>query len=217
MPTNRVKVHVIVGDRYSPPPPPTLDSDPTPADTVPSAVRRGWPWWVSAIGVLVAFWVAVWAWNGIVVNKSDPTDRLVWNNQPSSTAYPFYGATTSQEVASQPAVEPPRESTAPPTLARGNVPSGGISLPAYTVVLGDVRINGTEMYDSDSNTGLVVILDESANVSADYGASYIETGSLDEARNLAVSFRYSMMTTAGCGGVCGRVSILNWPEDPPQH
>ena len=215
MPTNRVKVHVTVRPRYSSPPPPTWDSDPTEADTVPSAVRRGWPWWVAAIGVLAAFWIAVWAWNGVVVSKSDPTDRLVGYTQPSATASPFYGATTSPEVTSQPVVEPTRESIASPTLAQGSIPGGGISLPAYTVVSGDVRINGTEMYDSNSNTGLVVVLDKSANVSTDFGASYVETGSLDEARNLAVSFRDSMMAS-GCEGGCGLVSILNWPEDSPQ-
>lgn len=75
---------------------------------------------------------------------------------------------------------------------------------ANSVVVGDVKVNGVPYYDSNENSGLVIVLLQEAEVGAEWGATVYRTGSIGEARALQSSIA-DALKQLGCNGRCSSV------------
>lgn len=105
-----------------------------------------------------------------VVKKTWP-EGTTTTTTGSTTTTAANGTTTTTTNGSSTSTTAARD-CAVTTIASGqtkNVPSG-------SVLDGDVKVNGTALYDNDSATALRVVFNESASVSAEWGASYVKSG-----------------------------------------
>ena len=81
----------------------------------------------------------------------------------------------------------------------------------YSVILGDVKVSGNPLYDSDENSGLITILETEGEVFSEWGATVLGNKDMASAEAKAAKFAEQLKQT-GCGGGCGSVKVLKWPS-----
>ncbi len=93
------------------------------------------------------------------------------------------------------------------------VDDGGI-VTQNTIIAGDVKVDGIQLYDDDPKTGLVVLLEQEATVEAPWGATFIPNPDRATAdQNLTAIVE--QLKIQGCDGGCSDVKVINWPTDKP--
>ncbi len=85
----------------------------------------------------------------------------------------------------------------------------------YSVVAGDIKINGIVLYDNDSKTGLVTLFEAESDYEAPFGASQVDNPDLQTAESTMARIA-SEMKISGCDGGCTIVTTLHWPSQPVQ-
>ncbi len=141
-----------------------------------------------------------------------------------------------QQAQSSPVLQPPVSTQAPvvpavltqpsPTtvpIPQASVSSGlprelkkneTVSARKYTVISGDILVNGVPQWPSNNTMiGLVVILDQDASVTAPFGASMIEAPDSTSAGTLA-NMKAQEVRMNGCtdGKGCSSVIIKHYPS-----
>ncbi len=115
------------------------------------------------------------------------------------------------------------QATSTPTPTPSPTPSPGpsayqigagqtVHVPQYTVIGGDVKAGNVPLYDSDPKTGLVVLFENEADVTADWGA--FAQNATDQ--NTAETNMQQMVQTLlqhGCGGSCTSVNQIHWTSN----
>lgn len=82
-----------------------------------------------------------------------------------------------------------------------------------SVVGGDVKVNGVPAYDNNENTGLVVVVKDSADITAPWGASGFAFKGEDPVVQQLVDQAVTEMRQAGCAngkGCSGGVTVLEF-------
>lgn len=80
-----------------------------------------------------------------------------------------------------------------------------------SVILGDVKVSGNPLYDSDEHTGLITIMESDGEVFSEWGATVLGNIDMVSAEAKASKFAEQLKQT-GCGGGCGSVKVLKWPS-----
>jgi hypothetical protein len=93
-----------------------------------------------------------------------------------------------------------------------------VTVPANSVVSGDITINRKKYCDDDPRSGLVFIFDSPAKVAPVPGAQIyvnlrLKKKNVDPTAN---SFANDARNNAGCLDKCDKVDILRYPTDGPQ-
>lgn len=84
-------------------------------------------------------------------------------------------------------------------------------LPRFSVVSGDVKINGKDVFDSDEKTGLVIKMLEEGEVEAPWGATY-NLNTDEQSANIAAQLLEQKVKDWGCINGCEKVSVLDFPK-----
>lgn len=88
-----------------------------------------------------------------------------------------------------------------------------VSLTRNTVIAGDVQVNGMSVYAGDGITGLIIVLESDAQISAPYGATITMFPDLASAKAYAAMYAGEMHRT-GCqdNKGCTTVRIVSFPS-----
>ena len=119
--------------------------------------------------------------------------------------WPLDGGSPLAPAPAPPVVRPPVVVT---DQCDVSLPKGTkATVPAGCVVSGDVSVNGKVLFDSDQNTGLVVVMKAAAEVFAPYGASVTNADPNDVV---------NAVKATGCGlpNGCRVVHLVEWPSAP---
>jgi hypothetical protein len=107
-----------------------------------------------------------------VVKKTWPEGTSTSTTVNGSTSTTVNGSSTSTTSTGSSTSTTAAQDCAVTTIAAGQTKT----VPAGSVLDGDVKVNGTALYDNDPATALRVVFNESATVSAEWGASYVPSG-----------------------------------------
>lgn len=130
-------------------------------------------------------------------------DELVFDPRRNFTP-PFGPTATEVATSSVPTAEPK-----PTPFPNGRLPQGETkTLPANSVIEGDIIVNGQPLYDSNQNTGLIVETTTSISVTSPYGASYREFPDNTMAKQNVVSQENDMLKVKGCENTCTSVNVI---------
>ncbi len=157
------------------------------------------------------------------INQQKTQSNQIGQNQ-TATQQPTKGPVVTLAPTIKPTQKPTPELTPEPTpepsqiteLGNGSIPNGGsTNLPSYTVIEGDIYVNGQQLFDNGNpDTGLIVVLTQPATVSVDpnWGASFQEYPDLAAAEFMAQQLYKPQMLDHGCANNgCSSVTIVNWP------
>lgn len=92
--------------------------------------------------------------------------------------------------------------------------SSNTNVSKYTVVSGDIKVNGQALFDNDGKTGLVTLFEEAAEVEAPWGMYQVTNPDMQSAE-AALQRLVNEMKTNGCGGGCNSVTEVRYPSQLP--
>lgn len=102
-----------------------------------------------------------------------------------------------------------------PLIFRGLKPGESFYAPDGSIVVGDVAVDGRVMYDSNQETGLIVVLRMGARIDAPWGAD-VQLNTKPEDIEEILNQDIQTMKESGCVGGCETVDVVVFPGGKPQ-
>ena len=164
--------------------------------------NKGW----KIFGIVVIILVIVFGCIGPAMTGVIGGAWLLW---PRHATAPVYQPTTAPATTDAPVVlptpTPDRFACDNTTTSHCLVAGETWTVPQGWNISGDIKVNGVSLYDNVAETGLVVHFNDSASVTAPWGAF----ASADLSANEMVT---KLKTVSGCGSLCETVVSTTWPK-----
>lgn len=144
--------------------------------------------------------------------------------EPTPTPPPPLAGPTPTPTPPQPTPPQPRKPTpTPPPEDNPNTPTttGGIgagdrvTVEKNSIVVGDIKVNGTPLYDNEAHTGLMVFFKKKATIEAPWGATlitHVTNKGRGNKRKQLLNMLSAQLKTGGCANGCTHVEVVEWPK-----